>query len=255
MLIVLSPAKTLDETRRSYDAPLTQPRLLDASRTLISTLQTFDEEAIGALMGISPKLAALNVQRFRTFPKVLTEKNAKPAVYMFRGDVYDGLDIDSLPQKCMPDMQARLRILSGLYGVLRPMDIIYPYRLEMGTKLQINTRANLYKFWGSTLADALNEDAQAAKTDVLLNLASVEYASAIDRKALSLREVTVHFKEKKGNQLKVIGLFAKRARGRMARFVIEEGITRIEDLKDYTLDDYRFDSALSDANSLTFVRG
>ncbi len=255
MLLILSPAKTLTERPEFPDHATELPRLLKQSRTLIQSLQTLSEQQIAALMDISPKLAALNYQRFENFPGTFSEKNAAPAAYMFRGDVYDGLDIDTLPASRLDFMCAHLRMLSGLYGVLRPFDLMFPYRLEMGTKLSIGAHKNLYQFWGSTITEMLNDDARAAGTDILLNLASNEYADAVDRKALKLREVRIDFKEKKGNQLKIVGLFAKRARGNMARFVIEHAITNAADLRGFTLDGYRFDKDLSTDTTLTFVRG
>jgi uncharacterized protein len=255
VLIVLSPAKTLDEATHYPAQLLTQPRFMHETQQLLATLKTLDEKAVATLMHISPKLAALNYERFQNFPKNLNETNAKPAAYMFRGDVYDGLDIDTLPTSSLAFMGAHLRVISGLYGVLRPFDFMFPYRLEMGTKLAHGGHKNLYQFWGSTIAEALNADARVAGTDVLLNLASVEYAGAIDRTALKLQEIAVHFKEKKGNQLKIVALFAKRARGRMARFVVENGLSNPADLRTFALDGYRFDKDLSSETALTFVRG
>lgn len=255
MLIVLSPAKTLDETARYPAKPLMQPRFMTRTHALLATLKTLDEAAIAKLMSISPKLAALNHERFQNFPKMLNEKNAVPAAYMFRGDVYDGLDIDTLPMASLDFMGAHLRMLSGLYGVLRPFDMIFPYRLEMGTKLAVSAHKNLYAFWGAQIAEALNDDGRVAGTNVLLNLASVEYADAIDRKSLTLQEISVQFKEKKGNQLKIVALFAKRARGKMARFVIENAITNPADVRAFAVDGYLFDKDLSNETVLTFVRG
>ena len=254
MLIVVSPAKTLDETCTHPKLVLSQPRLMRDTQQLVSTLQRFDEHAIARLMHISPKLAALNASRYAHFPKKLTEKNAKPAGFLFRGDVYTGLEIDTLPAKKLPQLNARLRILSGLYGVLRPFDLMVPYRLEMGTALKLGNAKDLYAFWGSRIAALLNEDAAAIGTDTLINLASNEYAKAIDRTALTLREIDVQFKEERGSKLQVIGLFAKRARGMMARFIVESGAKTPKDLQKFTASGYRFRPTLSGENTLVFSR-
>ncbi len=254
MLMVVSPAKTLDETCSYPKLELSRPRFMSETKTLVATLQTYDESAIAKLMHISPKLAALNAERYASFPKTLTEKNAKPAGFLFRGDVYAGLDIDTLPVKKLPQLNARLRILSGLYGILRPFDLMYPYRLEMGTDLKTAKAKNLYAFWGDALAKQLNADAADIGTDVLINLASNEYAKAIDRKALTLREIDVQFKEERGNKLQVLGLFAKRARGMMARYIAESGAKTPRDLEGFTGGGYRFRRDLSGSESLVFSR-
>lgn len=254
MLMVVSPAKTLDETCSYPKLDLTTPRLMTQTKTLVKTLQGYDEKAIAKLMDISPKLAALNTERYASFPKTLTEKNAKPAGFLFRGDVYAGLDIDTLPAKKLPQLNARLRVLSGLYGILRPFDLMYPYRLEMGTDLKTAKAKNLYAFWGDALAKQLNDDAAEIGTDILINLASNEYAKAIDRKALALREIDVQFKEERGNKLQVLGLFAKRARGMMARYIAESGARTPRDLEGFTGGGYRFRADLSGTESLVFSR-
>lgn len=249
MLIVLSPAKTLDETPTFPKAlKLTQPQFMAETQTLAKQLKAMDEDELAALMGISPKLAALNATRFKQFAA-----GKYPCAYMFRGDVYDGLDIDTLPARVLPALQKRLRILSGMYGLLRPSDAMHPYRLEMGTALPTKRGKNLYAFWGERIAKALNDAAAEAGTDTLLNLASQEYSGAIAAKALTLNTVTVHFKERKGKQVKVVALFAKRARGRMARWVIEQN-AQLKDLPKFKEDGYRFAKELSNAANLTFVR-
>jgi cytoplasmic iron level regulating protein YaaA (DUF328/UPF0246 family) len=256
MLIVLSPAKTLDENASTPSgATLTSPRFFRETHALVAALQTLSEKELAALMDISPKLAALNHARYANFPASSKAKSCKPAAYMFRGDVYTGLDIDSLPSKALPYMQQHLRILSGLYGVLRPLDAMYPYRLEMGTSLKNPRGKDLYAYWGSQIAETLNHDAEAAGTDTLINLASQEYAGAIDRRALKLHEVEVQFKEKKGNKLQVIGLFAKKARGQMARYILERQPKKPKDLQGFCADGYRFEPELSTASSMLFVRG
>lgn len=254
MLMVVSPAKTLDETCSYPKLALTTPRLMSDTKKLVTTLQGYDETAIAKLMDISPKLAALNTARYASFPKTLTEKNAKPAGFLFRGDVYAGLDIDTLPVKKLPQLHARLRILSGLYGILRPFDLMYPYRLEMGTDLKTAKAKNLYAFWGDKLANQLNDDAAELGTDTLINLASNEYAKAIDRKALGLREIDVQFKEERAGKLQVLGLFAKRARGMMARYIVESGAKTPRDLEGFSGGGYRFRADLSAPERLIFSR-
>lgn len=250
MLLALSPAKTLD-TAPVYPkgVKLTTPQFLSDASALAMQLASLDATQLGTLMDISPKLATLNVARFESFAP-----GDYPAAWMFRGDVYDGLDIDTLPAKSLPDLQARLRILSGLYGLLRPSDAMHPYRLEMGTALKTAKGKNLYAYWGDRIAKALNSAAKEADTDTLLNLASVEYSSAIDWNALKLKPLTAHFKERKGSHVKVVALFAKRARGSMARWVIEHQI-QPDQLSRFAEDGYRFDRNLSSVTDLVFVRG
>lgn len=250
MLIVLSPAKTLDTTP---DFPatvkLTQPQFQTDANALAAQLAKLGEKKLGELMDISPKLATLNAARYDSFAP-----GTHPCAWMFRGDVYDGLDIDTLPAKALPDLQKRLRILSGLYGLLKPSDAMHPYRLEMGTSLTNAKGKDLYAFWGDRIAKALNKAAEEAGTDTLLNLASVEYSSAIAWDALKPTPITIHFKERKNGALKVVSLFAKRARGTFARWVIEERITP-KQLPQFAVDGYRLEKTLSDTYNLVFSRG
>lgn len=250
MLIVLSPAKTLDESPAIPAAVQpTVPQFARDASALAKLLAGYSEPQMMKLMGISAKLAALNAGRYVQF----SETPAHPCAWMFRGDVYTGLDIDTLPDAALPALQDRVRILSGMYGLLRPFDTMRPYRLEMGTTLKTAKGKNLYDYWGTRIAAALNDAAEAANTDVLLNLASQEYSAAIAPKALKLAQVNVHFKERKGNKLQVIGLFAKKARGTMARWVAEHAVGA-KDVFAFDADGYRFDRELSDPTNLTFVR-
>lgn len=251
MLLILSPAKTLDETPEiPKSVRPTKPHFAADAKALAAQLAKLSEKQLGTLMDISPKLAALNAARFKHYSKA----EAFPCAWMFRGDVYDGLDIDTLPAKFLPDLQARLRILSGLYGVLRPFDAMCPYRLEMGTGLKNSKGKNLYEFWGDRVAKELNKAARETDTDMLLNLASQEYAGVVNWNALKLTPISAQFKERKNGQVKMIALFAKRARGSMARWVIEHK-AQAKDLKDFAEDGYRFDRKLSSNNELVFVRG
>lgn len=256
MLIAISPAKSLnDDCAVPSGVRLTKPRFWGDATALAAALNQLGEKKLGTLMHISDKLAALNAERYASFPKTISAKNGKPAGYYFSGDVYQGLDFASLPTQHLPDAQARLRMLSGLYGVLRPLDAMHPYRLEMGTRFATHGAKDLYGYWGSRIAEALNADANAYGTDILVNLASNEYAKAIDKKALTLREVKVDFKERKGNQLKVLGLFAKRARGMMARYILQYRLKKPAELQGFDADGYAYAPELSTENHLIFVRG
>lgn len=251
MLILLSPSKTLDE--KSALPPrltVTQPELLSESAKLASILKVYSATEIAKLMSLSDKLALLNAERYQHWQMPFSPQNARPALYMFKGDVYEGLDAPTLPPEAVTRAQKHLRILSGLYGVLRPLDLMQPYRLEMGTKLPNPRGKNLYQFWGSLITQKLNAEKPAA----IINLASEEYFSAVQPTALSAPLVTVHFKERKGNQLKIIGLFAKRARGLMARYLLTENITRIADIQHFDADKYRFQPELSTATEIVFAR-
>lgn len=246
MLIILSPAKTLDETPTvPKGVKATRPVFAADATALAGELAKLSEKKLAALMDISPKLATLNAGRFNSFMK----QNAYPCGWMFRGDVYDGLDIDTLPAKALPHLQAQLRVLSGLYGVLRPFDAMRPYRLEMGTRFKNTRGKDLYAYWGGRVSAQLNISGE----EHLLNLASVEYASVVDWDVLKPKPITAHFKERKGGQLKVVSLFAKKARGRMARWVIEHQ-PQIQDLPAFAEDGYRYVAAQSTRSDLVFAR-
>lgn len=253
MLVLLSPSKTQDFTPAPSPAP-TQPELLEDTALLVRELKTLSAPQIGRLMGVSEKLSALNHQRFQDFSTPFTPKNAKPAALAFKGDVYDGLDAPNLSAKELESAQHCLRILSGLYGVLRPLDLIQPYRLEMKTPLANPRGKDLYAFWGDRLTQRLNAHMREEKTDTVLNLASQEYFAAIAPKKLDGRLITVHFKERKDGALKVIGLFAKRARGRMARYILRHGITAPEQLTAFAEDGYGFEAELSSDSEFVFAR-
>ncbi|MGA0807390.1 MAG: peroxide stress protein YaaA [Pseudohongiellaceae bacterium] len=254
MLIVLSPAKTLD-----FDTPAplrkhTQPQLLEQARVLNGLLREQDAAALGRLMRISPDLAQLNVERNRHWAPPFTPESAKQAVFAFRGDVYGGLDADSLPASDLAWAQQHLRILSGLYGLLRPLDLIQAYRLEMGTKLANPHGKDLYAFWGDSITRALNEALRAQGDGVLVNLASEEYFGAVRPARLEGRVVTPVFKEYRGGSYRIISLFAKRARGRMASWIIRERLQDPLSLQQFDADGYRFNAALSAGTTLVFTR-
>lgn len=256
MLLLLSPSKTQDfsNTRLVKGVEVSQPALLEESLKLLKPLKKLSATELQGLMSISEKLAALNHARFKAFKPEFTEVNSKPAVFAFKGDVYDGLDADSLTDVDLKFAQKHLRMLSGFYGVLKPFDLMQPYRLEMSTKLANPRGKDLYAFWGNQLTDALNAELARSGKDTVVNLASQEYASAVQPKQINGNWVNVHFKEEKAGQLKVIALFAKRARGAYARHVIRERIDTANKLHSFKEDGYRFRESLSTPQDLVFSR-
>lgn len=253
MLMILSPAKSLDYESPLPELPVTQPALLDQAEQLVKKARTLSRPKLKALMGISDKLIELNRQRFADWSRPFDADNARPAAYAFKGDVYLGLDAPSLPPACAPHMQRHLRILSGLYGVLRPLDLMQPYRLEMGLPFKIRRKQNLYQFWGQTIAEQLNE-ALPSEGAPVVNLASNEYWKAVDTKALQAPVVRCDFRERKDGKLRIVSFFAKRARGMMARYAIEHELTDVEQLKAFDVDGYAYDAEGSSDEVLLFVR-
>jgi cytoplasmic iron level regulating protein YaaA (DUF328/UPF0246 family) len=255
MLFLLSPAKTLD-----YDTPLrtahepTMPSFLPRSAELIKLLKTQSVADIAALMHLSEPLSALNVERYAAWSPRFTDANSRPAALAFDGDVYDGLKAPTLNDADLAWAQDHLCILSGLYGVLRPLDRMQPYRLEMGTALPTARGATLYDYWGDTLAEHLNERLAADASPVIVNLASNEYFRAVRRKVLKARVVECVFEDWKNGQYKVISFFAKRARGLMARHAIKKKIATPKGLEKFNADGYRFDPAASQPDRLVFRR-
>lgn len=254
MLIVISPAKKLD-----YSSPVTaknhsQPTLLDHSAELLQGLKKLSPQDVCALMGLSDNLGALNYERFQAWDRPFTEDNAKPAILAFKGDVYKGLDADSMTEKQLEWAQGHLRILSGLYGLLRPMDLMQPYRLEMGTKFANQRGKDLYQFWGNIITDEINSLLSNAKSPVLLNLASNEYFKSVQQKNIAGRIVTPVFMDKKGDKYKIISFYAKKARGLMSAFIIKNKITAVDGIKKFNVDGYSFNSAMTDGDSWVFTR-
>jgi cytoplasmic iron level regulating protein YaaA (DUF328/UPF0246 family) len=252
MLTVLSPAKSLDFTPVSQ--PATAPRWQEEAVRLARTARNLTLRDLRALMDISDDLARLNRDRFRDFAADPAPDRTKPAVFAFAGDTYIGLDAKTLSDDDIAHAQDRLRLLSGLYGLLRPLDAIQPYRLEMGSRLHTRRGDTLYAFWGDRIARALNADAAAIGTDTVLNCASVEYFTAANRPALKLRVITPAFLEEKGGKRAIVSFFAKRARGAMARFVIQNRLTDPADLAGFTAGGYAFDPALSTPDNPVFLR-
>jgi len=254
MLLVISPAKTLDFDNPPVIAKHSQPRFLDRSSELIGQLRELSPDRISSLMSISDKLGELNHQRFMNWAPPFTAANAKQAVLAFRGDVYTGLDADSFSAADFEFAQKHLRILSGLYGLLKPLDLIQPYRLEMGTAFANRAGKNLYEFWGDTITEALNADLKRGKSKVLVNLASGEYFKAVHPKSLAAEVITPIFKERKGGDYKIVSFFAKKARGLMSAFVIRNRVRDVEEIKQFRVAGYRYNPERSDAKEWVFTR-
>ncbi|MFG0606331.1 peroxide stress protein YaaA [Vibrio mimicus] len=254
MLIVVSPAKTLD-----YESPVsisnfTQPELTEHSAELIQVCRTLSPSDLSALMSVSDKIAGLNVARFEQWSETFTLDNARQAIFAFKGDVYTGLEAETLSETELEFAQQHLRMLSGLYGVLRPLDLMQPYRLEMGTKLANERGANLYQFWGNIITEKLNEAIQAQGDNVLVNLASNEYFKAVNPKRLDAQIVTPIFKDAKNGQYKIISFYAKKARGMMARYIIENRIASVKALESFNTAGYYFVAEESTPTELVFKR-
>ena len=254
MLFLLSPAKSLDYEKPLADQPHTAPLFVKQSKALIDVLRTQSPQQISELMDLSDKLAALNVARYAAWSSRATAKNARQAVLAFDGDVYDGLDAHSLSAAELDWAQDHVCILSGLYGVLRPLDLMQPYRLEMGTRLANPGGKDLYGFWGSQIADYLNQRLKGNKQPVVINLASQEYFKAVDTRTLKATAVECVFQEFKGGQYKIISFNAKRARGMMARFAIEQHAEKPDDLRAFNTDGYAWDAKASTPTKLVFRR-
>lgn len=254
MKIVISPAKSLDYTSELPFNHFTKPTFIKQSKEVHKVLKGLNTHDLKDLMGISDALADLNWKRNKERTYKLTEitNEVRQAVFAFNGDVYTGLDAYTLTENKLEYLQDRLRILSGLYGYLKPLDVIEPYRLEMGTKLPIGAHKDLYAFWKLVLTEAINKEMK--KDDVLINLASNEYFSALDKKGLKAKVITPDFKDYKDGKLKTISFFAKKARGLMVRYMAENNITNIEDIKQFNVEGYGFDANLSTENKWVFTR-
>ncbi len=254
MLLVISPAKTLDFTPADPSLPATLPEMRKDTSALAAVAKTLRAADLKRLMDISDALAELNVSRFKGFRVRGEAEGQVQAAFAFAGDVYDGLDARTLDSDGLDWAQDHLRILSGLYGVLRPLDRIQPYRLEMGVRLKTERGHSLYDFWGDKPAKALNKAAEGHAERTLVNLASQEYFGAVDIKALKLPVVTCHFKEEKEGQPRIVSFFAKQARGRMARFAIDHRLEQAAGLKAFDLDGYAYRSDLSSEHDWVFTR-
>ncbi|MEZ9040269.1 MULTISPECIES: peroxide stress protein YaaA [unclassified Vibrio] len=254
MLVVVSPAKTLD-----YESPLaterfSQPEFVEHSAELIEECRKLTPVDVSALMKVSDKIAGLNVARFEQWSETFTQDNARQVILAFKGDVYTGLDAETLSDEDFDYAQDHLRMLSGLYGLLKPLDLMQPYRLEMGTRLANARGTNLYQFWGNIITDKLNEALNAQGDNVLINLASNEYFKAVKPKNLDGQVITPVFKDCKNGQYKVISFYAKKARGMMARYIIENKIDSVEALTQFDTAGYYFVEEESNAKELVFKR-
>jgi len=254
MLVLLSPAKTLDFETPPVSDLATKPDFLRQSKELIDVLKKLAPHDVSSLMGISDKLGQLNYDRYHQWKTPFTPKNAKQAALAFKGDVYTGLDAERLKPKDFEFAQEHLRILSGLYGLLRPMDLIQPYRLEMGTKLANPKGDNLYQFWGERLTQALNEQLAQLSNPVVVNLASNEYFKSVQPKALQAPVITPVFKDLKNGQYKVISFYAKKARGMMAAHIVQKRLKQAEKLKQFTGGGYAYNAELSKGEQWVFTR-
>lgn len=262
MLIVISPAKTLDFETPSPTRKCTTPVFLDEAQELVGRLKKLSAADLSKLMGVSSKIAELNRNRYREWKKPFTPSNAKQAVWAFRGDVYTGLDADSFDRKDLEFAQKHLRMLSGLYGVLRPLDLIQPYRLEMGTKFATRSNRDLYQFWGDKITERLKRDlrrdlkgGRGSHSGTLVNLASQEYFKSVREKNLDAPVITPVFKERRNGSYKIISFVAKRARGAMSRYIVKHRIDDPAGIKQFKEGGYRYNKQLSDDANWVFTRG
>ncbi len=254
MLIVVSPAKTLDYTTPPKTKKFTLPDYLDDSAELIDRMRDFSSLDIAELMHVSTKIADLNFDRFEVWDKNFTQENAKQAALAFKGDVYTGLDAESFSAQDFNFAQKHFRMLSGLYGLLRPLDLMQPYRLEMGTRLSTERGKNLYEFWGDKVTLGLNTQLKKIKSKHLINLASNEYFKVVKPKVLEGEIITPAFKELKNGEYKMIGVYAKKARGLLSRYIIQNQLSNIEDIKAFDVDGYKFNEKVSSGNNWVFTR-
>jgi len=255
MLIVISPSKTLDFEKPVNYLGSTQPEFVKEASVLIKPLRKLSVDQLMSLMDISPKLAQLNQERFYLWRPEFTSETARQALFAFRGDVYTGLDADTLTAPDINLAQERLRILSGLYGVIRPLDLIRPYRLEMGTALAVGKNKNLYEFWQKKITARIRENLNKSSSNLLVNLASVEYFKAVDVKKLKAEIITPEFREGKNGTYKMVSFFAKKARGMMTRFILQNGIKIEGDLRAFDCEGYCYNSHLSEKGRPVFTRG
>ena len=252
MKIVISPAKSLDYESKLPTRKYSQPAFLEKAEIVKAELKEQSPAQLRELMGISDKLADLNWQRNQEWTTPFTTKNARPAMYAFNGDVYTGLDAYTIPSAKIGKIQDTLRILSGLYGLLKPLDLIQPYRLEMGTKLPVDGSENLYGFWKEAITQALNDDLK--EKELFVNLASKEYFDSVDAKALKVPVITPEFRDYKDGELRMVSFYAKQARGMMVRYIIDKNVKTLKGLKGFNYDGYSLDAKLSEGNTLVFTR-
>ena len=253
MLIVISPAKTLKTDFPAIENS-TLPALLSNSKKLATILKQYKPSQLSQLMGISAKLSQLNYERFQQWKTPYNNKESINSIFAFRGEVFNGINIDDFSEKDLAYTQDHLRIISGLYGILRPMDAILPYRLEMGTKIKIGNYTNLYQFWGNQITNTINKQLLNTNKSLLVNLASNEYFKSIDAKSIKANIITPVFKENKNGNFKVVSIYAKKARGLMCRYILKNRITQSNDIKHFDAEGYYFNEQLSEKGKLTFTR-
>ncbi len=254
MIAIISPAKRLDFDNKIIFGQ-SEVRFQNETKSLIELLRQKSEKEVKSLMSLSDRLANLNLERYQQFQTTATPQDAKQALFAFQGDVYQGMQTDTFNKADVDYAQQHLRMLSGLYGVLRPLDMIQPYRLEMGTKLSIDGHDSLYSFWGDKIAKALQKDLKEQGDDIIVNLASNEYFKAVDTKAIDARIIDIDFKEVKAGKYKTVAIYAKRARGMMAHYMIKNKISNPEHLQGFDYDGYTFNDSFSADNKLVFTRG
>lgn len=252
MLVIVSPAKKLDFENECSIEEQTEPAFISKTNTLAKELKKLNSTDIGKLMKLSSKLSELNFERFQLFKNKFNPSSSKQAAFAFNGDTYTGLDINSLNKKEIKVAQKKLRILSGLYGLLKPLDLIQPYRLEMGTKFKFNEYKNLYDFWSEDVTNEINKDLKKEK--YLINCASNEYFNVIEKNQLSGKVITPVFKELRNGEYKIISFSAKKARGMMANYIIKNNLKNVEDLKGFNMDKYKFNKKLSSEEEFVFTR-
>ena len=254
MLTVISPAKTLDYETPPVTQKATQPQFLERASSLVDDARTLSSNEIQALMGVSRKIADINHERFRNWETPFSLENAKQSILAFKGDVYTGLDAETLSSEQLSFAQNHLRILSGLYGLLRPLDLMQPYRLEMGLKFANKQGKNLYEFWGKSITNAINKELENAGSPLLVNLASNQYFKSIQKEDVSAEIITPTFKDLKNERYKIISFYAKKARGQMARYIIENQLEVSSELKYFNIDNYKFNEFESSPNEIVFTR-
>jgi cytoplasmic iron level regulating protein YaaA (DUF328/UPF0246 family) len=255
MLIIISPAKTIDETPIQVNVAKSHPEFLKEAETIVQVLKKYSPARIAKLMRINPKLAQLNFERYQEWSLPFTNDNSKPALFAFNGDVYNGLKANEYSHEDLQYAQQNLRILSGLYGLMKPMDLMQPYRLEMGTNLKLKRKGNLYEFWGKKLTISMNAALENAQTDVLINLASNEYYKVLQPNALNCKIITPVFKEFSNGTYKFMSVFGKRARGLMASYIIRNRLEHPDELKLFGEEGYFYNDNLTEGNQWVFTRG
>ncbi len=253
MIIILSPSKTMDYKRKD-DISLSHPVFIDKAETLVKKIKAFDVDEIRSLLGISESLAMLTYERFKAWSKK-HEEGARAAILAFKGDVYQGLKAETFNNDDLSLSQKHIRILSGLYGLLKPLDAMMPHRLEMGTSLQINNHRNLYEYWRKSITDEIIHEIDEGSHKALINLASKEYSDAIDLKRIKVPVIQAVFMDYSSGKYRIISFYAKKARGLMARFIIKNNIDDFEDIKLFDIDGYYFNSPMSDSHKWVFTRG